>query len=77
MPAKKVVAARSDSEGRTTAVRLQGNKTFTDIETAKRMAERGHISNAHVVKPRRAASYLRTNPDGEAQNNLDQLSGDK
>jgi hypothetical protein len=74
---KKVVDAKSDSKGRTTAVRLQGNTTFTPIETAKRMAERGQISNAHVVHPKRGDSYLRTNPDSREGNNLDQMSGDK
>ncbi|MEM1055226.1 MAG: DUF3892 domain-containing protein [Bacteroidota bacterium] len=75
--AKRITDATSDSKGRTTSVRLSGNKTNTPIETAKRMADRGQIEGAHVVRPKGRKSYLRTNPDGKSRNNIDQLSGDK
>lgn len=75
--AKKVVDATSDSKGRTTSVRLSGNKTDTPIDRAIRMAERGEIKNAHAVRPQCGKPYLRTNPDGKSKNNIDNLSGDK
>jgi len=74
---KRVVGARSDSSGRTTSVRLSGNTSFTPISTAIRMADRGQIQGAHVVRPSCADPYLRTNPDGRVGNNIDTLSGDK
>ena len=74
---KRITDAKSDKKGRTESVQLSGNKTHTDIETAKRMAERGDIEGAHVVKPKKGDSYLRTNPDSKRGNNIDELSGDK
>lgn len=74
---KRIVGARSDSKGRTKSVRLSGNSTYTPIDTAIRMAERGQISGAHVVNPTCGDAYLRTNPDGKSSNNIDTLSGDK
>lgn len=75
--AKRVVGARSDENGRTKSVTLSGNVTPTPIDTAIRMAERGQIAGAHVVRPSRGDPYLRTNPDGRSGNNIDTLSGDK
>lgn len=74
---KRIVDARSDSKGRTIDVLLSGNITFTPVDTAIRMAERGHIEGAHVVHPTCRDPYLRTNPDGRSGNNIDTLSGDK
>lgn len=74
---KRIIGAKSDEKGRTRSVRLSGNKTDTDIETAKRMAERGDIEGVHVVNPKKGNSYLRTNPDHKRKNNIDELSGDK
>ena len=75
--AKKIVNATSDSKGRTTSVKLSGNKTYTPIDRAIGMAERGEIKNAHAVYPKCGKPYLRTNPDGKSKNNIDTLSGDK
>ena len=74
---KKVIGANSDSKGRTTSVRLSGKATDTPINTAIRMADRGQIDGAHVVRPCNADPYLRTNPDGQVGNNIDTLSGDR
>jgi hypothetical protein len=76
MTKKKIVDARSDSSGRTTSVRFEGNATFTKIEVAIQMAQRGQVAGAHVVTPKNGKPYLRTNPDGKVANNLDELSGD-
>jgi hypothetical protein len=40
---KKIVAAKADSDGDITDVLFQGNTTFTPLDTALRMAERGQI----------------------------------
>ncbi len=74
---KKVVAARADSDGDITAIRLKGNITFTPLETAIRMADNGQIENVHVVRPTKGRPYLRTNPNGKERDNLDYLAGDR
>lgn len=73
---KKIVDAKNDSKGNVKEVLLAGNKTFTPLETAIRMADRGQIANAHVVRRENAATHLRTNPDGSRQNNLDEMAED-
>jgi hypothetical protein len=76
MTPRKIVDAKNDSKGNVKAVLLEGNKTFTDKETAIRMADRGDISNAHVVRRENAVTHLRTNPDGSRKNNLDEMAED-
>ncbi len=73
------VDARADSDGDITHVRIEGNRTFTSVERAIEMADRGELSNAHAVRPKAPGRdpYLRTNPDGKKGNNLDDLAGDK
>lgn len=73
---KTVIDAKADSKGNITAVRLKGNKTFTPLERAIRMADKGNLSNAHAVHKIDGSSYLRTNPDGKLINNLDTMSED-
>jgi hypothetical protein len=74
--ARKIVDARADSEGDITHVRLEGNSRFTSVERAIPMADRGDISNAHVVRRSNAKTHLRTNADGRKSNNLDDMAGD-
>ena len=73
---KKIVDARADSDGDITDVLLQGNSTFTPLQTAIRMADRGQIENAHVSHTGEGKPYLRTNPNGEEWDNLDYMAGD-
>ena len=73
---KKVVDAKADSQGRTTHVKLSGNKSWTPVETAMRMTERNEIANTHVSHTGSGTPYLRTNPDGKKGNNLDEMSED-
>ena len=73
---KKIVDAKAESDGDITAVLFEGNRNFTPLETAIRMAERGEIENAHVSHTGEGRPYLRTNPDGEKGNNLDHMAGD-
>lgn len=74
---KKIVDAKADQKGNITAVRFEGNSTFTPQETAVRMAQQGKIANAHAVQPKAGKAHLRTNPDDKRGNNLDDMAGDK
>ena len=73
---KRIVNAKADSDGDITAVLFEGNRSFTPLETAIRIAGRGEIENAHVAHTGKGRPYLRTNPDGEEGNNLDSMAGD-
>lgn len=73
---KKIIDAVNDSKGNVKAVLLEGNTTFTPKDTAIRMADRGQIANAHVVRRENAAPHLRTNADGQKRNNLDDMADD-
>ena len=74
---RRVVDARADSEGDITHVRLAGNSRFTPVKTAMQMADRDELSNAHSVRGNpNAKDYLRTNPDGVHNNNLDHMVDD-
>ena len=72
---KKVIDAKEDKDGNITSVKLSGNTTFTPLETAIRMADKGQIENAHAVHPKDGTKdYLRTNPDNKKGNNLDEMA---
>ena len=74
---KKVIDAKQDHKGNITAVKLSGNTSYTPVETAIKMADRGLIENAHAVHPRgKTKDYLRTNPDNRKGNNLDEMAKD-
>lgn len=73
---KKIVDAKQDEKGNIIQVRFDTNSTFTDIDTAKRMADKGLIENAHVVHRQDGSTYLRTNPDSKKGNNLDDIAKD-
>ncbi|SDE17903.1 Protein of unknown function [Paracoccus isoporae] len=77
MASRKVIDARADSEGDITHVKLEGNQRFTPVKKAMEMADRGEIENAHSVHRRNAKPHLRTNPDSQKSNNLDDMAGDK
>lgn len=72
---KLIVGAKADRDGDITAVLFKGNQTFTPVETAIKMAERGQIDNAHAVHAK-SGPYLRSNPDDKKGNNLDEMAGD-
>ncbi|MCP4700372.1 MAG: DUF3892 domain-containing protein [Gammaproteobacteria bacterium] len=70
---KKIVDVKNDSDGSVAAVQLEGNKTFTPIEIAVRMAENEKI-DAVPVHPKSGKPHLRSKPDGNKRNNLDYLA---
>ena len=73
---KKVVDAKENAEGNIIAVQFQGNQSFTPLERAMDMAERGEVDNAHVVHLKSGKRYLRSNPDQTTGNNLDEMARD-
>ncbi len=74
---KKVIDAKQDNKGNITAVKLSGNSSFTPVETAMGMADKGQIDNAHTVRPKNGTkAHLRTNPDNRKGNNLDEMAKD-
>ena len=74
---KRVIDAKQDSDGNITAVKLSGNQSFTPVDTAIKMADKGQIDNAHAVHPTgNTKDYLRTNPDKSVANNLDEMAED-
>ncbi|QIN81577.1 DUF3892 domain-containing protein [Rubrobacter tropicus] len=76
MAKRKVTDARQDRDGNISHVKLKGNQNFTPVERAIEMAKRGGLENAHAVKKKDGGEYLRTNPDGKAGNNLDEMAQD-
>lgn len=73
MTQKKIVEVKKDKVGNIQEVRLEGNKTFTPKEKAIDLAEKGKIPGVHVVNPNEGEKYLRSNPDGDKDNNLGEL----
>ncbi len=73
---RKVVDERQGDDGNVSHVKLEGNQNFTRIDRAIEMAEKGKLENVHVVNQQDGSQYLRTNPDGEIQNNLDTMAQD-
>lgn len=73
---RKIVDAKADDKGNIKAVKIQGNETFTPLDTAIRMTEKGKV-DAVVVKQKDGEKHLRTRPDSKKGNNLDDLAGDK
>ena len=73
---KKIVDATADFNGNINKVKIEGNRTFMPIDTAIRMAEQGKI-HAVVVNQKSGDKHLRTRPDGDTQNNLDSMAGEK
>jgi hypothetical protein len=71
---RKIIDARADTKGNIEAVKLDGNKTWTSLDTAIGMTKKGHV-DAVYVKPLNAKEHLRTPPDKRTKNNLDSLAG--
>ena len=74
MAQKKVIDAKADDKGKIIAVKIEGNKSFTNIDTAVKMAENGKFSNVIAVHPQNGPAYLRAKPDDRKSNNLDEMA---
>ena len=73
---RKIVAAVSNKKGNITKVKIKGNKTFTPLKTAIKMAKRGEIKAVAVKKTVTTKAHLRTPPNSKTSDNLDDLAGD-
>jgi hypothetical protein len=71
---RKIVDARKDKNGNISHVLLDGNQNYTPVDKVVEMADQGKIENAHPVRPKGRAAYLRTNPDNQSSNNLDNMA---
>jgi len=74
MGAKKtIVDVMRNSNGNVVAVKFDGNSTYTAADVAIRIADTVGIKNVHAVHPRSRSPYLRSNPDSNLVNNLDNM----
>jgi len=73
---KEIIDARTDNGGNVSAVKLDGNSSWTRTDQAIKMADAGKISNAHAVHPKNGKPYLRGNPNNSIKDNLDHMAGD-
>ncbi|MFX4261021.1 DUF3892 domain-containing protein [Pelotomaculum propionicicum] len=67
----KIEAIKKNSEGDITDVMISGN--VYSINDAIMLARDGKIEGVNVAKARSGREYLRSNPDGSEDNNLDNL----
>lgn len=74
MAKRRIVRTRQDGDGDITHVLFGGNQRFTPLEVAVPIADRGEIERTHVVRRQGAKTHLRTNADGQAKNNLDEMA---
>jgi hypothetical protein len=74
---RKVIDARLDNKGNISAVKIQGNETYTPLKIAIKMANKDELSNVIVVHPNKGKRYLRTKPDSIKSNNLDEMAKKK
>lgn len=70
---KKIIDAKNDENGNVSSVMLEGNSTYTPIDTAIKMAEQGKV-DAVVVNSKTGKKHIRSKPDGKKKNNLDELA---
>lgn len=68
----RIIAVRKDEGGRIIGVKLDNGQVMS-IDRAIQLAKDGAIEGVNVSTSREGKEYLRSNPDGTARNNLDNL----
>lgn len=68
----EVVAVRKDNSGTITQYKLNDG-TVIDHEQAVDMTENGEIDGCNITTARNGLKSIRSNPDGDPSNNLDNL----
>ncbi|MCM1991682.1 DUF3892 domain-containing protein [Oceanirhabdus seepicola] len=68
----KITNVRKNTDGDITAVKLDNNQEV-NIQEAISMTEEGKIEGVNVSYAKNGRSYLRSNPNGVQQDNLDQM----
>lgn len=76
-PKRKIVDAIADDKGNIVKVKIEGNKNFTSLDTAIKMAKRKEIDAVPVKKTKTTKEHLRTPPNKKKSDNLDDLADDK
>jgi tRNA-dihydrouridine synthase len=67
----RIEKVRKNNEGDITDVMINGN--VYSIDQAIMLAQDGMLKGVNVAKARSGREYLRSNPDGSSENNLDNL----
>jgi len=68
----KITNVRKNTDGDITAVKLDNNQEV-NIQEAISMTEQGQIEGVNVSRAKNGRAYLRSNPNGMQQDNLDQM----
>ncbi len=71
---RAIVDAKADSKGNISAVKLEGNTNWTNINKAKEMTK-NNLIDAVYVNPSKSSDYIRQRPDKSKFNNLDEFAG--
>lgn len=71
---RKIIDAREGKNGNIEAVKFEGNTNFTNTEKAIEMTKNGKVDGANVSISKNGNEYLRTNPNGKTNDNLDTLA---
>ena len=71
---KKIIKTKLNENGIVERIKFEGNSSFTDIDVAINMTEKGQVEDVHVVKLPNGKKYLRSNPDNQKKNNLKEIS---
>lgn len=66
---RKIIDARKAPDGTISAVRIEGNKTFTSKERAFGMAKSGKVDLVPIQ-----GGHVRTRPDNTKKNNLGDMA---
>ena len=69
---ESVIAVRKNGDDDIIELKLS-NGRVVDYKEAQQMAKNGMIVNVNVFKGRDGEEHLRSNPDGDPTNNLDNL----
>lgn len=69
---ESVIAVRKNGDDDIIALKLS-NGRVVDYKEGQEMAKNGMIVNVNVFKGRDGEEHLRSNPDGNPTNNLDNL----
>ncbi|GKX29340.1 hypothetical protein SH1V18_18200 [Vallitalea longa] len=72
MEKAKITKVRKDGYGKITDIMLDDGNSYP-IEDAIRMTQENRIEGVNVSKAKNGAEYLRSDPDGTTDNNLDNL----
>jgi len=68
----KITNVRKNTDGDITAVKLENNQEV-NIQEAIAMTNEGKIEGVNVSYAKNGRAYLRSNPNGMQQDNLDQM----